>query len=166
MMGNIEDLEIRVQILEKQCQRLKDLEEIKCLKSRYWYCLDNCLWDEIGDCYAEESIIFGVNLRSKKSVGRFFKRISGAMFTASSHQGHNPEIVLSNEDNATGRWQLDQFGIESSSGKSIKLGATYSDTYIKENNQWKIKNTSVILNYRQILVLDKLPAASTRATDG
>ena len=40
-------LEERVEALEKELQKMKDIEAIKELKGKYFRCLDGKMWDEL-----------------------------------------------------------------------------------------------------------------------
>jgi bile-acid 7alpha-dehydratase len=157
-MVDLNEMENRLKIVEEECRRLKDIEAIKSLKCRYWHCVDESLWDDIAACFTEDTDIFGAKLEGKQLIARFFKRMTGKQYSITSHQGHNPEISLINDTQAIGRWQLDQFGIESSTGQAVKLGVVYHDEYWKERGSWKIKSTRVSAVYRQILNLGELPS--------
>jgi len=43
--------------LEKRIRILEDVEAIKKLKARYWYCLEHKLWDELRDVFTEDAIL-------------------------------------------------------------------------------------------------------------
>jgi len=156
-MANLIELEERVKTLEEECRKLKDIEAIKNLKYRYWHCVDDHSWDGVADCFAEEANVFGVNLQGRNLIARFYKRTGGKQFTISAHQGHNPEINLLSDRAASGRWILDQFGIECGTDNAIKLGLSYEDEYTKEENGWKIKSTKVCVIYLQSLKLTEFP---------
>jgi SnoaL-like domain len=42
--------------LEKIIRKLEDVETIKELKEKYWYCLEYKLWDDLGDLFIEDVI--------------------------------------------------------------------------------------------------------------
>jgi hypothetical protein len=145
--------------LESEVQRLTDIEAIQALKCRYWYCIDNQSWDEIGDCFADDAEVdygMGIKLQGRRLIVRFFKRIVGSYFSASAHLGHNPEIKLTGANAAIGRWELDQFGIERETNRSVRIGTTYSDEYIKQEGRWKIKSTREVYHYQEILNLGEI----------
>jgi hypothetical protein len=157
-MVDINDLEARLKVLEEECARLKNIEAIKELKSHYWRCIDDKLWDELADCFSLNARVhygFDVNLEGKKLIARFFKGLVSQQFSVSVHQGHNPEIQIINEFNAKGHWQLDQFGIENSTGQAIKIGASYDDEYFFEDGVWKISSSKINYIYRQVLELEE-----------
>jgi bile-acid 7alpha-dehydratase len=156
-MADLIDLEKRVKILEEECRKLKDIEAIKNLKSRYWHCVDEQSWEGVADCFAEKANVFGVCFEGRNLVARFIKRTGGKQYVVTAHQGHNPEINLLTGETAAGRWLLDQFGIEAGTNNAIKLGLSYEDEYIKEKNVWKIKSTKVTVVYQQSLKLEEFP---------
>jgi ketosteroid isomerase-like protein len=63
MTSSLSDLERRIQTLE-------DTEEIKKLKARYWYYVDNKQWDNLADCYVEDVVFESPQLG--KMEGRDF----------------------------------------------------------------------------------------------
>ena len=156
------DLKRRLELLEDECRRLKDIEAIKSLKARYWYCVDNKLWDEVAECFAEESDLFGLSLTQKKSIAKFYKRVVEPYFTVTVHQGHNPEIELVSDTEAKGRWQLDQFGIEKGSKQGVRIGITYQDRYVKEGNAWKIKSIRTTYIYREVVKIEEFAEGMPR----
>ena len=42
--------------LESRLAALEDIEAIKKLKARYLRCVDNRLWDEMNECFAEDVV--------------------------------------------------------------------------------------------------------------
>ena len=157
-MTGVSDAEKRIKVLEEEIEKLRDIETIKNLKYRYWRCVDNRLWDELADCFTEDASVdygFGIQLNGRRAIKKFFIMIVGQRFSESMHQGHNPEIEVTGKS-ARGRWQIDQFGIESKTGKAVRIGGIYVDEYVKDGDGWRIKkSTKERYNYRYTLDMEE-----------
>jgi len=133
------DLEARVRLLE-------DLEAIKRLKYKYFRCIDKGLWDEIGDCFAEDGLAdfaqYGV-IEGRAAIAKFFKEGVGPAYSMCVHQGHNPEIDVTSDTTATGAWELDNFMVTTEPVIGLWIDAFYDDEYVKEKGEWKIKSTKI-----------------------
>lgn len=143
-MTELRDLEARIRLLE-------DLEAIKRLKYRYFRCIDKALWDEIGDCFAEDGVAdygeYGV-IEGRVAIAKFFKEGIGPAYSMCVHQGHNPEIDMTSDTTATGIWELDNFMVTTEPIVGLWIAAWYEDEYVKEKGEWKIKRTKVIFIFR------------------
>jgi len=138
-MTELRDLKARVRVLE-------DTEAIKRLKYKYFRCIDKGLWDEIGDCFAEDAVadyIPGLPLQGRAAIATFFKENIAPAYAMRVHQGHNPEIELTSETTATGHWELDNFMVTAKTNTGIWIGAFYEDQYVKEMGEWRIQRTKV-----------------------
>ena len=139
-MTELGDLEARIRVLE-------DLEAIKRLKYKYFYCIDKGLWDEIGDCFAEDAVAdYGLDmplLQGRATISNFFMENIAPAYSMCVHQGHNPEIDLTSDTTATGLWELDNFMVTAKTNMGIWIGAFYEDDYVKEKSEWKIKKTKI-----------------------
>ena len=132
--------------LEARIRALEDLEAIKRLKYKYFYCIDKGLWDEIGDCFAEDAVAdYGRDmlLQGRAVISKFFKEQIGPAYSMCVHQGHNPEIDLTSDTTAKGLWELDNFMV-TATNVGFWIAAFYEDEYAKERGNWKIKKTKVV----------------------
>ena len=88
-------VEERLEALEKEVQRLKDVQAIKELKSKYFRALDTKNWDElettmtpnISTAYSNGKLVF----HGPKEITNYFKE-SMPHTEITLHQGHNPVI--------------------------------------------------------------------------
>jgi len=138
-MTELGDLEARIRTLE-------DIEAIKKLKYKYFRCIDKGLWDEIGDCFAEDAVadyVPGMPLEGRAAIAKFFKENIAPAYSMCVHQGHNPEIEMTSDTTATGHWELDNFMVTAKTNTGLWIGAFYEDEYINEKGEWKIKGTKV-----------------------
>src|SRR5690348_5712471 len=124
---------------------LVEIEAIKRVKYRYARCLDQKLWDDIGDCFtadAQAAYSGGAySLDSRDAIVDCRRRAMGAETFHSSHRMHHPEIDLTSPTSATGVWALEDTVIETQWQITIRGAAFYTDEYVKEDGQWRIKRT-------------------------
>lgn len=136
------NLETKVQQLEQELQKLKDIEDIKKLMGKYFRCLDSKLWDEIYECFtADVTTSYSDGKLSFQGaddvVGFFRKSLSKTQITM--HQGHTPEINITSNTTSTARWYLQDYLILTNRQIDIKGAAFYSIKYEKIDGNWKIK---------------------------
>lgn len=153
-------LEERIEALEKEIQKLNDIEAIKQLKAKYFRCLDGKLWDElettlspnIETSYSDGKLVF----HSPKEITEY---LAAAMpkEEISMHMGHTPEITIDSETTATGRWYLED-NLIFTDGKyknvGINGGAFYTDKYEKIDGQWFIKETGYVRIFEEHFMRD------------
>ena len=149
-------VEERLEALEKEVQHLKDIEEIKALKSRYFRALDTQDWDamektlhpEVSTSYSNGKLVF----HGPKEVTQYFKdNMPPTEITL--HQGHNPAITIDSDTEATGMWYLQDNLIFAEGnpyeGLQIQGSAIYTDKYEKVDGQWLIKETGYLRVYEE-----------------
>lgn len=141
-MGRIEDLEKRIRILE-------DIEEIKKMKSRYVYCLDERDWDGVLEYFAEDVKAdlgaFGKH-EGKKKLGKFFKEDFPPVTSFTLHMTQDPIIEI-NGDKANGRWYMHSANTFSKNNEAVWGGVRYDDEFIKEKGKWKCNSFNVHIFY-------------------
>jgi len=146
------DLETRIRVLE-------DIEAIKKLRSRYWRCIRQGLWDEYLDCFTDDAEVdlgVGRQLKGKKALAKFYKETFPTLRSAIIPQGHNPESDVLSDPKATGKWLIDNPQTELPSKVSVRLGSTYEEEYLKEDDKWRIKRQKVAHIYRETINMDSL----------
>ena len=136
-------IEERLEALEKETQKLRDVIEIMNLKGKYFRCLDSKDWDglettfspNVSTSYSNGKLSF----HGPKEVTNYFKQTMPAEMI-SMHMGHTPEITVNDDGTAVGRWYLQDNLIftESSpyAGIGIQGGAFYTDKYEKIDGKW------------------------------
>lgn len=155
-------VEERLEALEKELQRLKDIEEIRELKSRYFRALDTKDWDaleatlhpDIETAYSNGKLVF----HGPKEVTAYFNE-SMPKTEITLHQGHNPVITIDSETTATGKWYLQDLLIFAEGnpyeGLQIEGSAIYTDKYEKVDGKWLIKETGYLRVYEESFQRDK-----------
>ncbi|MCX5999332.1 MAG: nuclear transport factor 2 family protein [Chloroflexi bacterium] len=132
---------------DRRLRILEDIEAIKRVKARYWHCLDNKLWDELKEVFAENARQqYGDSHHDGQGIVPYLKDLLGEVTT--SHIGYGPDIELTSESTAKGTWGL-QDQLIWKSGRRMTGFAYYEDEYVKENNSWRIKRTSVVRTFEE-----------------
>jgi hypothetical protein len=153
---------------------LVEIEAIKRVKYRYARCLDQKLWDEIGECFtadAQAAYSGGAySFDGRDAIVEFLRRSMGAETFHSSHRMHHPEIDLTGPTSATGVWALEDTVIETQWQITIRGAAFYTDDYVKEGGQWRIKRTGYRRSFEELQPRAEVAGlrltASWWATDG
>jgi hypothetical protein len=149
-----EELLAKVEALEKEVQRLKDIEEIKYLQRAYGFYLENWMGEDLADLFVDSpdavlKIAAGQFVGSE-NIRIFFRH---GMKDVPHHKSDNPEFkhqvmqlqgvvdVAPDGKTARGRWY--GFGANAfphKDGVSPNwMGGTYLVEYVKDNGIWKLK---------------------------
>jgi len=139
----------RVLELERKIQELQDIEAIKKLKARYWNDVDAQQWDDLADCFSQDTVFdtpFFGRMEGRDHIIRVLKRAMRDVKTA--HQGHNPEIEIIDSSSAKGRWALNDCVGTGSKQFSRGYGC-YEDEYVKDNGAWKIKQSVLTYTFQE-----------------
>ena len=127
-----------------------DLEAIRRLKGRYFRLLDAQEWENWSDCFTADvvAIYEGAPRPSKDDPNE--NRVEGRELLAelcaqlldgvtTIHQGFMPEIELTGSTTARAIWAMyDNVRFPTC---NFKGWGHYQDEYVKEDGQWKIKQT-------------------------
>ncbi len=160
-MSDLEHLEEKMVLLEKEVVKLRDREEIRELRHKYWRCMRDRLADGIMECFTENAELeFGheFTLKGKKAIGDFYKDILGSQDGAKFiPQGHNPEIEMTSETTAKGIWLLDVMNIDAGGDSGTRVGVQYDEWYVKESNGWHISKMVNTYLYYEAVTLKEGP---------
>ena len=131
--------------LEARIMRIEDIEAIKMLKAKYWCSVDGKKWEQLAACFTADGVaIYGPNrLEGGPAIIEFFteRSNSGKASVVGIHQGHNPEIVFSDNSTARGTWQLFNYRIDRQENMATRNISYYDDEYARVGDQWLIKST-------------------------
>lgn len=125
-------------------RNLQSIEDIKRLKAKYWRCVDQKRWEEIGECFAEDCVADygqGMVLNGRQAIVEFLRKSLGQATSITAHGGHNPEIDITGPDTARAIWNLNDIVIMP--GMQMKGYGYYEDTYVKQNGKWMKKSTTI-----------------------
>lgn len=143
--------------LRKDIQHLMDIEAIKQLKHAYFRCIDTANMEELATLFHEDvSVHFKGGTYEWKMQGKeeYLGNI-GMSFSSASighHNGHQPEIQILSETEATAIWYLaDNMWILNHNAKTYGT-ALYWDRYLKVGGKWLIKDT----NYERLYEINEV----------
>lgn len=160
-MTDLAQLEEKIARLEKELVRLRDREEIRELRHKYWRCMRDKLANEVMECFAEEAkLSFGFNivLEGKKAIYDFYSNMFEAENSARLvPQGHNPEIEMTGDTTAKGIWLLDVMNMDPGGGAGTRVGCQYDEWYVKEPNGWRISRLDNTYLYYEAVTLKEGP---------
>ena len=149
--------------LRGDIQRLMDIEAIKQLKHAYFRCIDTANFEELETFFHENvSVHFIGGTYEWKLDGRDEDveaiRKSFTTQAVGHHNGHQPEIQILSETEATGIWYLaDNMWILN--GNFFTTGTAISwDRYLKHDGRWIIKDTKYRRIYEINSKLDENPS--------
>jgi hypothetical protein len=158
-MSDLEGLEKKIALLERELVRLRDREEIRELRHKYWRCMRDKLPDEIMECFTEDAELafgHGISLKGKKAIGDFYRGLLKPGDTAKQiPQGHNPEIEMTSDSTAKGIWLLDVMNINAGGDAGTRIGVQYDEWYVKEPKGWRISKMENIYLYYEPVTLKK-----------
>jgi len=143
--------------LEARLRRLEDVEAIKRLKHRYFRSLDTQQWDDVLECFSDDAAVdYGPNIRleGKEALTKHLRERLRMEGSAGVHQGHNPEIDVTDEKTARGTWELYVHSIWKQMNRSLQLAGFYYDDYVKVGGQWRIEKSRMVQVFRDISPLD------------
>lgn len=152
--------------LRKDIQRLMDIEAIKQLKHAYFRCIDTANLEELGTLFHDEvEVEFIGGTYEWKLQGRkeYLANIGGSFSKQSvgHHNGHQPEIQMLSETEATGIWYLaDHMWIMAANAYTTGT-AIYWDRYVKENGRWLVRETRYERLYELNQKLEENPPFSS-----
>jgi hypothetical protein len=141
------------------------IEQIRQLKYRYFRTLDLKLWDEFGDCLAEDvDAQYGTHAMGKplhydnrQGVVDFMtENLSNGTVTV--HVANHPEIEVDG-GTATGSWAFEDTVIVPTFNVIIRGGGYYLDEYrLDPDGRWRIAATKYERIYEAMTSLEDTPS--------
>jgi hypothetical protein len=128
--------------LEQRIQQLEDIEAIKQLKARWWFACDTRALDDMRACYHELDFLidFGFigQFRDMHEFIKMFEELACDPSHIDMHHGMAPEITITSESTAKGRWRMRFQLLETEKQMVQMMHGYYEDEYIKVNGKWKM----------------------------
>jgi hypothetical protein len=138
-------------------ERLLAIEEIKRLKSKYFYCLDHKDWATWkSDVFAADASLHVPEAREEPFVGidtiiGWVSQSAGQQISV--HHGHMPDIEICSADFAKGIWAMEDI-LRLPKDRPSPMGYTYlhgfghyHETYVRGPAGWRIKTTRLTRLY-------------------
>ncbi|PWI10449.1 nuclear transport factor 2 family protein [Streptomyces sp. NWU339] len=134
--------ETSLDALRRDVQWLKDVEEIKRLKARYFRYVDLHWWPELRSLFTDDAVFeIGESSSAPRTTEEFVTSVGRHLGEAMSvHHGHMPEIEIVDAGTAHGIWSMfDVVEPSPSSGYPVLTGyGHYTEDYRKVDGQWRI----------------------------
>lgn len=127
---------------------LVEIELIKQLKARYFYCVDYKKWDSLrNEVFSEDCEVLMAEVRPEPYHGpdellRVFE--AQLVNVKTIHHGHMPIIELTSSTTATGLWAMEDIlfvpaGKWKGAGGRFHGYGHYHEEYVKGDGGWRIK---------------------------
>ncbi|MBT6044253.1 MAG: nuclear transport factor 2 family protein [Gammaproteobacteria bacterium] len=155
--SDVSALQSRLDSLRARAQRIKDGNDIKRLQRTYGYYLDEALWDELTDLFADDATVEYARdglYRGKDRIREYLYRLGDNRIGLEEGQLNEhfqlmPVITLSDDGmSAKGRWRA--VILTGRYQESAMWGeGPYENEYVKDNGVWKI---SKLRWYQTIMV--------------
>ncbi|GAB4013217.1 nuclear transport factor 2 family protein [Nocardioides ultimimeridianus] len=144
---------------------LEAIEEIKRLKHRYFRTLDLKLWDEFGDCLAEDvTARYGtaamgepLHFDSRAAVVEYMSSNLGPGIIT-THIASHPEIDVAG-DTATASWAFEDTVIVPDFKVVVRGSGYYTDGYRRDaDGRWRTASIAYQRIYEAVTSLDDTPS--------
>ncbi len=141
------------------------IEEIKCLKHRYFRTLDLKRWEEFGDCLAEDiDARYGtqamgtpLHFASREEVVAYMSENLGPGIIT-THIASHPEIDVDG-DTAAASWGFEDTVIVPDFKVVVRGSGYYDERYRRDaDGRWRIAATSYHRIYEAVTSLDDTPS--------
>ena len=131
--------------VQKRLQRLEDVEAIRALKARYFFCCDRKDPKGMRACFADGPVQIDYGAVGKfdraDALVKVFTEIGCHDYMVEMHHGMNPQVSVVDDTTAKGTWSLHYFLINTQTKGLTQLAGFYEDEYKKANGAWKIAKT-------------------------
>jgi hypothetical protein len=137
---------MQLEQLAAEIQRLADIEAIKQLKARYVRFADAQDWDSWGQLLTEDIHLHtdGGPADGRDNVVAVTRE---ALRNAKTmHRLHQPEIVITGADTATGKWPMTDHVIGTFNGQAMIISGYgyYHEEYLRTPEGWRLKRGQLV----------------------
>lgn len=147
----------KAQTIDARADRVGDINELRNLQQIYGYYVDEALWDQVVDLFAEDGTLetgFNGVFAGKDNIRRYLYSLTGgkpglAHGELNNHIQLSPVITLAPDgQSAKGRWraliQTGSFG--KGSGGNWGEGI-YENEYVRDGGVWKIRKLHFFVKF-------------------
>lgn len=132
--------------LEQRIKRLEDLEEIRGLRMRYHYCVNEHIYAQAAEIHTEDAFVsFGklAEARGKAEIAALYERLENNVTLI--RQFPCQPIVTLDGDRASAVCYLDARYAQQ--GTSIIAAVTYFDQYVRTPEGWRMSEMIVRVDF-------------------
>ncbi|MCZ4653892.1 nuclear transport factor 2 family protein [Gordonia amicalis] len=131
----------------RRLDELAHIEAIKQLKHRYWRSCDAKDVNGFRSCFIARGarIDYGPlgTFDDAEPMATIFEQVAlhkvdGQYVIFDMHHGHHPDITLTSETTATGRWTLKFRQVNLLDRTETVMTGEYDDEYVVEDDEWKM----------------------------
>ncbi len=146
---------------------MDDIEEIKCLKARYFRTLDSKDWTGLRAVFTADFVSDSTGSGGKVITGadEFIAFLEKALGSATTvHHGHMPEIELTSPESAKGVWAMEDV-VRFPGLIDLRGYGHYHEQYRKVDGRWLISHsrlTRLRMDFRWLVFSFKLPQRHIR----
>lgn len=149
--------------IEQRVDELEQIEAIKTMKYRYWRACDAKDPQGFRDCFIASGarIDYGVlgSFDDVEPMVQIFEKVAlhtvdGKHVIFDMHHGMHPEITLTGDGTATGRWTLRFRQVNLIEKTEMSSTGEYDDEYVLENGEWKMSRCSFTETWSMVRPLD------------
>ncbi len=149
----LEALEGRVAALTQSVRRLRDLEEIRQLRCHYHAMLNDSRTDEHFDRCTEDVICqWGEEIpatQGRAANQAMSRKVNASGIAPSFRQTIHNHLIKLDGDEASATSQMEASPVQF--GRSVTVGATWTDRYRRENGSWWISEQRLKFYYQVFL---------------
>ena len=136
-------------------EQLLAIEAIKKLKGCYFRALDSKEWELMKTCLSDDCVARysggKYSFDGSDAIVDFFSQFMGPSHMIFMHQAHHPEIDIIDENNATGRWYLEDIVINTQANTNLHGAGFYYDEYKKVDGKWLISETGYERTFEEVV---------------
>lgn len=148
---------------EQRIDALEQIEAIKMLKYRYWRACDAKDPRGFRDCFIASGarIDYGAlgSFDDVEPMAQIFEKVAlhtvdGKHVIFDMHHGMHPEITLTGDGTATGRWTLRFRQVNLIEKTEVSSTGEYDDEYVLVDGEWKMSRCSFTETWSMVRPLD------------
>ena len=128
--------------LRAELQHLRDIEEIRQLRARYFLYVDHQEWERWGREILTDDFHFESDGGVQDGRDVVVTQVGRALSSAQTvHHGHTPLIEITGPDTATGVWAMNDYVNLPADGSGVVLRGYgwYHDEYVRTPAGWRLK---------------------------